>query len=194
MKSLRFVRWLLQSVSRFTNSLNLKRINKWLVKLLQALISVLERKERVDTQSKTKTLTEVRGVNLLLIRDMFSDESTIGELFLNGERMCDTLELPYRDNQRSVSCIPAGQYKVRLRYPRESATRDYLHLLVQDVKDRSYILFHRGNSAKDTRGCILVGQGSQQDIVHNSTLAMDLLMKEIINLGGVNINLIIKNK
>ena len=172
----------------------MKRINKWLVKLLQALISVLERKERVDTQSKTKTLTEVRGVNLLLIRDMFSDKSIIGELFLNGERMCDTLELPYRDNQRSVSCIPAGQYKVRLRYPRESATRDYLHLLVQDVKDRSYILFHRGNSAKDTRGCILVGQGSQQDIVHNSTLAMDLLMKEIINLGGVNINLIIKNK
>ena len=61
-------------------------------------------------------------------------------------------------------------------------------------QNRDFILFHRGNSAKDTRGCILVGQGSQQDIVHNSTLAMDLLMKEIINLGGTNINLIIKNK
>ena len=108
--------------------------------------------------------------------------------------MCDTLELPYKDNQRSVSCIPTGEYPVRMRYPRESATRDYLHLLVQEVKDRSYILFHKGNSAKDTRGCILVGQGSQQDIVQNSTLAMDLLMKEIINLGGTNINLIIKNK
>ena len=81
-----------------------------------------------------------------------------------------------------------------MRYPRESATRDYLHLLVQDVKDRSYILFHRGNSAKDTRGCILVGQGSQQDVVYNSTLAMDLLIKEIINLGGEKINLTIKNK
>jgi hypothetical protein len=136
----------------------------------------------------------LNNINLLLIRDTFTDESTIGELFLNGERMCDTLELPYRDNQRSISCIPAGEYKVRLRYARESATRDYLHLLVQDVKDRSYILFHRGNSAKDTRGCILVGQGTKQDIVHNSTLAMDLLIKEIINLGGKNINLIIKNK
>ena len=134
------------------------------------------------------------NINLLLIRDTFTDESTIGELFLNGERMCDTLELPYRDNQRSISCIPAGEYKVRLRYPRESATRDYLHLLVQDVKDRSYILFHRGNSAKDTRGCILVGQGTQHNIVHNSTLAMDLLLKEIINLGGTNINLTIKNR
>lgn len=140
------------------------------------------------------TISKNSNINLLIIRDTFSDESTIGELFLNGERFCDTLELPYRDNQRSISCIPVGEYKVRFRYPRESATRNYLHLLVEDVKDRSYILFHRGNTAKDTRGCILVGQGSQQDIVHNSTLAMDLLMKEIINLGGININLIIKNK
>ena len=134
------------------------------------------------------------GINLLLIRDTFTEKSIIGELFLNGERFCDTLELPYKDNQRSISCIPAGQYKVRLRLPRESATRDYVHLLVQDVPSRDYILFHRGNSAKDTRGCILVGQGSQQDVVHNSTLAMDLLIKEIINLGGEDINLIIKNK
>ena len=136
----------------------------------------------------------MEGINLLLIRDTFTKKSVIGELFLNGERFCDTLELPYKDNQRSVSCIPAGQYKVRLRLPRESATRDYIHLLVQDVPNRDYILFHRGNSAKDTRGCILVGQGSQQDVVHNSTLAMDLLVKEIINLGGEKINLTIKNK
>ena len=137
---------------------------------------------------------KVKGVNLLIIRKVFTDNSTIGELFLNGEKFCDTLELPYIDNQKSISCIPIGQYKVRLRLPRESATRDYIHLLVQEVKDRSYILFHRGNTAKDTRGCILVGQGSQQDIVHNSTLAMDLLIKEVLNLGGTNINLIIKNK
>ena len=133
-------------------------------------------------------------INLLLIRDTFTENSTIGELFINGERFCDTLENPYLDNQRNVSCIPAGEYPVRLRYPRESATREYLHLLVQDVPNRDYILFHRGNFPKDTRGCILVGQGTQQDVVNNSTLAMDLVMKEILNLGGTNINLIIKNK
>jgi len=133
-------------------------------------------------------------INLLLIRDTFSKKSTIGELFLNGERICDTLENPWQDNQRNVSCIPQGVYPVRLRLPRESATRDYIHLLVKDVKDRDYILIHIGNTAKDTSGCILVGLGSQQDIVSNSTLAMDLLIKEILHLGGENINLIIKNK
>jgi hypothetical protein len=133
-------------------------------------------------------------INLLLIRDTFTEESTIGELFINGERICDTLERPYFNNQRNISCIPEGVYPVRLRLPRESATRDYLHLLVQEVPNRDWILFHRGNTAKDTSGCILVGIGTEQDVVHNSVLAMDLLIKEILNLGGENINLIIKNK
>lgn len=133
-------------------------------------------------------------INLLLIRDTFTEKSTLGELFLNGERMCETLENPWMDNQRNISCIPEGEYPVRLRLPRESGTRDYLHLLVQEVPNRDWILFHRGNFPKDTSGCILVGLGSQQDAVNNSTLAMDLLIKEIVNLGGENINLIIKNK
>ena len=133
-------------------------------------------------------------INLLLIRNTFSKKSTIGELFLNGERICDTLENSWQDNQRNISCIPEGVYPVRLRLPRESATRDYLHLLVKEVPNRDWILFHRGNTAKDTSGCILVGLGTEQDVVHNSVLAMDLLIKEILHLGGENINLIIKNK
>ena len=133
-------------------------------------------------------------INLLLIRQIFTEESTAGTLYLNGERVADTLENPYLDNQRNISSIPSGQYKVRLRLARESATRDYLHLLVQEVKDRSYILFHIGNTAKDTRGCILVGLSREQNRVNNSKLAMDLLIKEILILGGENITLTIKNR
>tara|TARA_R110002153_G_scaffold176602_7_gene329830 strand:- start:811 stop:1350 length:540 start_codon:yes stop_codon:yes gene_type:complete len=179
----------------------LKIINKWLLKVLQALLSVLKRKEEVyiqKTQAKDvkalKQLTEDKVVSLVLIRDTFTKESIIGKLYLNDEMFCDTLELPYKDNKRSISSIPVGEYNVRLRYPRESATRDYIHLLVKDVKDRNYILFHIGNSAKDSRGCILVGQKRQQNFVSNSIMAMSLLMKEIVNLGGENIKLIIKNK
>ena len=161
-------------------------------KLLKFVKNLL-RKLKVVKSTKP-TISKPSHINLLILRDTFTEESTMGEIFINGERFCDTLELPYRDNQRRVSCIPIGEYPVRMRYPRESATRYYLHLLVKEVPNRDYILFHRGNTAKDTKGCILVGQGSQQDVVYNSTLAMDLLLKEIINLGGKNINLIIKNK
>ena len=160
-----------------------------MIKCLESLLKKLK-----GLKCTQPTQSSLATINLLIIRDTFTEESTIGELFLNGERMCDTLENPYINNERNISCIPEGEYKVRLRLARESATRDYLHLLVQDVPNRDWILFHRGNSAKDTSGCILVGLGTQQDFVQNSVLAMDLLMKEIINLGGTNINLIIKNR
>ena len=179
----------------------MKNLNKWLVKLLQVVLKALKRNERVYTQktqvkdrTALKKPTEVKGVNLLLIRDTFTKESTIGKLFINGESFCDTLENPYINNERNISCIPEGQYKVRLRLARESATRDYYYLLVQDVPNRDFILVHIGNYPSQTQGCILVGNGRQQDVVENSRLAMDLVIKEIVNLGGENINLIIKNK
>jgi hypothetical protein len=145
-------------------------------------------------KSTNHTTSSLIQANILIIRKTFTDESTIGKLFLNGEKMCDTLELPYRDNQRRISCIPAGEYKARLRYPRESGSRDYLHILVKDVPNRDYILFHRGNNASHSRGCILVGLKSEHNVVYNSTLALELLLKEIINLGVTEMNLIIKNK
>ena len=137
-------------------------------------------------KQNSKNEVEVKAINLLLLRQVFTEESTIGTLYLNGERVADTLENPYIDNQRNISSIPSGNYKVRLRLARESATRDYLHLLVQEVKDRSYILFHRGNTSSDSRGCILVGLSREQDRVNNSKLAMDLLIKEILRTQTEN--------
>ena len=148
----------------------------------------------MGSKSIKSTTSNLASINLLIIRDTFTDVSTLGQLFLNGERFCDTLELPWKDNQRRISCIPEGEYKVRIRVARESASRDYVHLLVQDVPNRDFVLIHRGNKASHSKGCVLVGMTSKQDFVGNSTLAMDLLMKEVINLGGININLIIKNK
>ena len=181
---------LIKKINLIQKTLNIKKIIKMILKFVKNLYQKLKGLKSIKSTSSNLD----SPINLLLIRDTFTEKSTIGELFLNGERMCDTLELPWMDNERRISCIPEGEYKVRLRTARESASRDYLHLLVQEVKDRQFILFHRGNSASDSSGCILVGLGSQQDFVQNSTLAMDLLMKEIINLGGTNINLIIKNR
>lgn len=151
--------------------------------------------EKLKELKSTKPITsKSNSVNLLLIRDTLNEVSTMGTLFLNGEEFCHTLELPWKENKRSISCIPAGEYEARIRLPRESGTRNYIHLLVKDVPNRSYILVHIGNTTKDTKGCILVGQSRKQHFVGNSTLAMDLLIKEILNLGETNINLIIKNK
>ena len=65
-----------------------------------------------------------------------------------------TPEPPWRNNEKQVSCIPAGVYKV---IPRKSPKYGN-HYHVQDVLLRDYILIHFGNYAKDSTGCILVGK------------------------------------
>jgi hypothetical protein len=114
----------------------LKKINRWLVKLLQAVLRALKRNEREytpKTQVKDRTALkkpiEVKGVNLLIIRDTFTEKSTIGKLFINGENFCDTLENPYINNERNISCIPEGQYKVRLRLSKRISNKRLLTLI-----------------------------------------------------------------
>ena len=70
---------------------------------------------------------------------------------------CFTLELPWRGNNRRVSCIPPGEYKARHREAHESGLFNYPHFIVKDVPNRDYILFHAGNTYRDTLGCILTG-------------------------------------
>ena len=145
-----------------------------------------------------KNIEDKEGsANLLLIRDTFTSKAVVGYVYCNSEFIAHTLELPWRDNKKSVSCIPDGEYGCRIRLARESATRDYVHLLVKDVPNRSYILFHRGNYPSDSRGCILTGTHRAQvpDKIFESKLAHSYLMDYILsNELSSNINLIIKNR
>ena len=136
--------------------------------------------------------TQILEANLLIIRNTFSKKSTLGTLYLNGGLYWQTLELPYKDNQRRVSCIPAGSYKVKKRSAEQSTKYKYEHLIIEDVPNRKYILFHIGNYPHDTSGCILVGDTYARDFIGNSTAGFTKLMQE---LQGYNqINLIIKNQ
>ncbi|MDE0724578.1 MAG: DUF5675 family protein [Alphaproteobacteria bacterium] len=64
-----------------------------------------------------------------------------------------TLENPWKENKRNVSCIPAGVYTCVKHHGKKY--KDVWRL--ENVKDRSAILIHAGNTASDTEGCILVG-------------------------------------
>jgi hypothetical protein len=66
---------------------------------------------------------------------------------------CSMLELPWRDNQRRVSCIPEGMYRVRIR--RTDKFGQHYHIL--NVPDRDAILQHGGNYTSDILGCQLPG-------------------------------------
>jgi hypothetical protein len=101
-------------------------------------------------------------VKLILTRYFESEVQTRGQLRLveDGETIfsCYTLELPWKDNENQVSCIPTGEYTVRHRGAVQSDSYDYDHFIVVDVQGRTYILIHAGNLYTHTLGCILVGE------------------------------------
>jgi hypothetical protein len=122
-------------------------------------------------------------VKAILIRLHDDTTQTLGKLMLfdGMGRVLElwTLEPPWRGNARNESCIPLGNYDVR---PRQSPKYGE-HFEVRDVTDRSYILVHAGNYAKDTEGCILVGlnladiNGDGVPDVTTSRVALERLRK-----------------
>ena len=125
-------------------------------------------------------------IHLSVIRKAYRDTYTIGKMYINGEYFCDTLEDKVRvmnsinDKIKGETAIPAGTYKITLEMsPRFKRKLPLLH----DVPYFSGILIHRGNTAKDTHGCILVGENKVKGQVINSTKAevalMDILTKAV---------------
>ena len=87
---------------------------------------------------------------LFLTRTYFP-EGTNGKIQCEGKVICNTIELPWKKNEKRVSCIPKGKYFIRKRYSQKFKW----HLEVVDVKNRSFILFHPANNAlKELNGCI----------------------------------------
>lgn len=97
-----------------------------------------------------------------LLRLNQNEGQTLGRFFLFEDtdpifEACSA-ELAWRDNQRCISCIPAGTYKCVRRYSEKYDE----HWILEDVPGRSLILIHHGNyagggNACDTKGCILLG-------------------------------------
>jgi hypothetical protein len=87
---------------------------------------------------------------LELTRTYFPN-GTNGKLECKGKSICNTIELPWRENEKRVSCIPEGKYFIKKRY----SQKFQWHFEVLDVKNRSLILFHPANNAlQELNGCI----------------------------------------
>ena len=114
---------------------------------------------------------------------------TIGRLYIDGERFCDTIEdkdrglrqdLPLGVNQKrkvkNQTAIPTGKYRVTLGIksprlstkPAYSFCNGYVPRLI-NVPAFDGILIHIGNTAQDSAGCILVGENKEVGKVLNST-------------------------
>lgn len=103
-------------------------------------------------------------VHFKLLRS-YGAQGVNGCIYLGDQQVCYSIELPWRNNQQQVSCIPEGSYPILKRYSK----RFGWHLHLQNVPGRSMILIHPANNAiKELRGCIapvtrITGEGMGSD-------------------------------
>lgn len=110
-------------------------------------------------------------MELCVRRIFFKDTYTIGNFYIDSKWLCNTLEDKVRelndinhdgdfdDEGEGKVCgqtaIPCGRYKVELAWwPKHQKFAP----IIKDVPGFTGILIHSGTTAKDTEGCILVGE------------------------------------
>lgn len=135
----------------------------------------------------------MRSLKIIRLQSDSKQTLGLGYVFDGLEKVYEfkTLELPWLDNQRNISCIRAGKYKVEKRIsPKFGWT---FH--IKNVRDRSHILIHSGNYYSQIEGCILVGKSFSDinddgcldvtDSVPTIDLLLDLMPLEFeLNISG----------
>lgn len=134
-------------------------------------------------------------MQLLLERKYLKEKYAIGNLYVEGVFFSNTLEDRVRDiNKNGVfdcgeikiygeTAIPYGEYEVKVTY--SPKFKRELPLLL-NVPAFEGIRIHRGNSHKDSSGCILLGENKKKGMVINSTqyeIELTRLLKAEQNKG-----------
>ena len=128
-------------------------------------------------------------MEITVIRKYKLPTYTIGKLYIDGEYFCDTVEDKDRNLYQGMdldwikrekvygeTAIPYGRYKVTLKVqsPKFKGKKQYAKCdayipRLENVPGFEGILVHIGNYAKDSYGCILLGENKVKGAVVNST-------------------------
>src|SRR5690606_28540151 len=122
------------------------------------------------------SLISVKNNMLTLLRTYYTT-ATHGKLMIDEQFISFAIELPWRENRKRISCIHEGTYTMRKSY----SAKDKWHYIIQNVHNRSLILFHTANHAqKELLGCIApVTKIIKEGIGEQSRKAMQKLMGEL---------------
>jgi len=127
---------------------------------------------------------------LELKRKIFTDDSTIGELSIDGEFVCFTLEDKVRDVKiKAITAIPYGKYEVIINF--SNRFQKYMPLLL-NVPNYAGVRIHAGNTKHDTEGCILVGSSKSLNFIGGSRVTFASLftrMKKLEKKEKIFINI-----
>lgn len=118
-------------------------------------------------------------MKLQVKRKWRTEDSTIGEFWINGTKFCYTLEDTVREpgvKVKGQTAIPEGTYKVIID---KSARFNRLMPHILDVPMFEGIRIHAGNSCADTEGCILLGMTREKNLIGQSRLAYNQFFERL---------------
>ena len=116
-------------------------------------------------------------MELRLVRTECSGNSTIGELSIDGQFECYTLEDIERPKKiKGETAIPVGRYEVVIN---QSQRFGRLLPLLLNVPEFEGVRIHPGNTAADTEGCILVGVTKAEAFIGQSKVAFEQLFGKL---------------
>lgn len=95
---------------------------------------------------------------LTIVRDTKTNKAVLGRLYFCGKMICYTLE-------NTSKLIPCGLYTVQ-NSQSPKFKRELPLLFSKNVPESRGIRIHRGNTYKDSQGCVLVGMGRKDFIVN----------------------------
>lgn len=107
---------------------------------------------------------------------------TPGTMTVDGEFFGYSLELSWKDNQNSVSCIPPGSYPIGITYSPRFGRK---MILVRDVPNRGGIRIHGANRASQLRGCIAVSwkRPTPETLQEDLSRALQVLVETALGRG-----------
>ena len=132
-------------------------------------------------------------IKFFLDRDHRSDVVTLGHFYSarndfgidvgNGRKGVHSLELPWKDNQPRISCIPVDIYicERSMYYGGDGVggKADYPCFEIMNVPDRAEIKIHIGNYLKNFLGCVGLGMARDTAVpaIWSSSKAFALFME-----------------
>lgn len=117
-------------------------------------------------------------MKLTLQRNLSGENSTIGNLFVDGTFECNIMEPPVRKvDLPDRTAIPTGVYEIVIEY---SYRFKRYNLRLVGVPCFQGVEIHTGNFPHDTEACLLTGTaGKMPDYIYDSSIAYNNLMAKI---------------
>lgn len=126
---------------------------------------------------------------IIVNRDWQDENQTLGVCYVKDEAgkiifKSECIERGWRDNKSRVSCIPEGEYPIKLEYSNRFRKDLYE---IYEVPNRSECKFHAANYARQLNGCIALGNNRKdidKDGYYDVTSSRDTMKRFHEAMGG----------